>query len=145
MRRAWAWAALGAALAGCSPAPAPDEEALERYHRANNLFERRLFREAIPDYEFALSIRDRLKDAYYRLALCHEELGEESRAIGVLERARRVDRHDETALRNLGRLYARKGFVEEAIRAWKDLQEVRPGDEAVRAEIARLEGLRERK
>ncbi len=141
MRIAWAWAALGAALAGCASRPDPDEEALGRYHQANDLFERRFFREAIPHYEFALSVRDRLKDAYYRLSLCHEELGDVGQALAVLERARRVDRRDETTLRNLARLYARRGFVKEAIRAWKDLLEVRPGDEAIRAEIARLEGI----
>ncbi len=138
-----AGAVVGAALAaGCAAAPTPEEQALERYERANALFEQRLYREAIPHYEFALSVRDRLKDAYHRLSRCYEAVGEEGRALDVLERARRVDRYDETTLRNLGRLYARRGLVDEAIRAWKDLLEVRPGDEAIRAEIARLEGRR---
>ncbi len=89
MTRATARAVLAAALGGCASVPNPEDEALERYYRANELFERKLYREAIPHYEFALSIRDRLKDAYYRLSRCYEEVGDDSRAIAWLENARR--------------------------------------------------------
>jgi tetratricopeptide (TPR) repeat protein len=141
MRRA---AILGAILAaaGCSRAErTADDEALERYALACDLFEKKRYREAIPHYEHVLSVRDRIKDAYVRLAACHEALGSDGEAVAVLERARRVDRYDEAMLRGLGRLHARRGAAAEAVRAYRDLLEVRPGDEAVRAEIARLEGL----
>jgi tetratricopeptide (TPR) repeat protein len=142
MRRA---AILGAILAaaGCSRGGerTADDAALERYALAGDLFEKKRYREAILHYEYVLSVRDRIKDAYLRLAACHEALGSDGEAVAVLERARRVDRTDEAVLRGLGRLHARRGAAREAVRAYRDLLEVRPGDEAVRAEIARLDGL----
>ena len=128
---------------GCGTPPAPDEAALERYYAANALFDEGRFAEAVPHYEFAISARDRLKDAYHRLAYCHEVLGDEARAVQVFEKARRVDRQDAYALRALARLYAHRGRTAEAVDALKALLAADPGNTAVRDEIGRLEVLRD--
>jgi len=98
-----------AGLAGCSdPPPAPDEAALERYEEANLLFEAGRYADAAPLYASVIPVRDRLKDAYFKLATCHEKLGREDLAVEVLERLLRVDRVDEEGLRRLAGLRARK-------------------------------------
>ena len=139
-------AVLGAilAVAGCAKPVerTRDDEALEQYALAEDLFARKLYREAIPHYEFVVAARELIREAWVRLAACHEALGADGEAVAVLERARRVDRYDEGVLRAVARLYERRGAVEGAIGAWRDLLKVLPGDAAVRAEISRLEGLR---
>src|SRR5438876_4950976 len=85
-----ALAAAAALLGGCGASPTTDETAGERYHEANALFERGRYDDAIPMYESAISVRDRLKDAYYKLAYCYEARGEESHAVEALEKAVRV-------------------------------------------------------
>jgi tetratricopeptide (TPR) repeat protein len=100
---------IGAALvlvaAGCAaPEPSPDERALERYEEAGRLFAAGRYAEAAPLYEEVIAVRDRVKDAYHRLADCRERLGDRAGAAEALERLLRVDRHDEEALRRLERL-----------------------------------------
>ncbi len=87
-----------------APAPTPDEEALDRYTEAEQLFESRQYREAVPLYEFVIAKRDRLMDAYHKLARCHEALGEADKAIDVLRQALRVDRTDDAARGEIERL-----------------------------------------
>jgi tetratricopeptide (TPR) repeat protein len=129
-----------ALLAGCGAPPAPDEVALERYHAANRHYEEGRWAEAVPHYEFVISARERLKDAYHRLAWCQERLGREAEAVTALEKLRRVDRQDEYALRHLWRLYVHRGFVDEALEAARELLRLYPGDPGLREEVARLEG-----
>ncbi len=128
--------------AGCGGAPAPDEVALDRYHAANRLFDQGRWAEAAPHYEYVISARERLKDAYTRLSWCHERLGREADAVTALEKLRRVDRQDEYALRHLWRLYVHRGFVEEALEAARELSRLHPADPGLKEEIARLEGLK---
>jgi tetratricopeptide (TPR) repeat protein len=98
-----------AGLAGCAaPLPAPDEAALERFEEANVLFATGRYADAAPLYASVIPVRDRLKDAYFKLATCHEKLGQEDRAVEVLEQLLRVDRFDEEGLRRLAGLRARK-------------------------------------
>lgn len=132
-------------LAGCPAAipPAPDDVALERYHEANAHWEAGKFAEAIPLYEFVLSRRDRIREAYHRLSWCYEVLGQEERAILTLERLLRIDRRDEYSLWNLLRMYTHRGRLEEAVGACKALLEARPNDPELRGELTRLEGLRQ--
>ena len=137
-----ALAAAAALLGGCGASPTTDETAGERYHEANALFERGRYDDAIPIYESAIAVRDRLKDAYYKLAYCYEARGEESHAVEALEKAVRVDPQDEYALRHLWRLYCHRGFVEQALGAARRLSKLYPGDAALRGEIARLESLK---
>ncbi len=133
-------AAVLAAAGGCaSGAAPPDEVALERFEAGNALVAAGRLAEAVPHYEFAVSNRDRFKEAYYRLAYCHEVLGDESRAVGTYEKVLRVDKVDERALRELGRLYTHRGLLEQAIGAYKVLG---AGDPAARAELQRLEALK---
>ena len=129
-------------LAGCAPMPpAPDEVALERYAEAESLFQEGRYAEAAPHYEFCISARDRFKEAYYRLAFCHESLGQEGKAVSTLERVLRVDREDEYALRHLWRLYVHRGFTAQALDAARRLQALFPRDDALKAEVGRLEKL----
>ena len=99
-------AAVLVLLAGCGGEmlPAPDEVALVRLQEANELFERGAFAEAVPRYEFVIKHRDLVKEAYHKLARCHESLGDVPRAIEILEKARRVDRSDDYVARELARL-----------------------------------------
>lgn len=129
-------------LGSCAATATTDEEAVERYHQANPLFDQGRYGEAIPLYEAVVSVRERLKDAHYKLAYCYEARGEESRAVEALERALRVDPQDEYALRHLWRLYVHRGFVEQALDAARRLSRLYPNDAGLRGEIARLESLK---
>lgn len=122
--------------AGCASAPAPEEVALDRYYEAEALFEQGRHEEAVPHYEFVISVRDRLKTAYHHLAECHERLGRESEAVGVLERLLKVDRHDDRALKELGRLYTKRGRLDDAIAVYRTLAERHPEYEK---DVRRLE------
>jgi tetratricopeptide (TPR) repeat protein len=137
-----AMAAAAAIFAGCCTGATPDELALERYYEANELFEKGRYAEAIPLYESVVSVRDRLKDAHYKLAYCYEVRGEESHAVEALEKALRVDPQDEYALRHLWRLYCHRGFVDQALDVARRLSKLYPGDAGLRGEIARLESLK---
>ena len=132
--RSTALAAAVALLGGCS--------ASGGYLEANSLFEQGRYAEAIPLYERAVSGRERLKEAYYRLAYCYEVRGEESRAVEKLEQVLRVDPQDEYAFRHLWRLYCHRGFVEDALRMARGLEKLHPGDAGLTGEIARLESLK---
>ena len=136
------WAVAAAVLAGCGTAATPDEEAVEQYHLANPLFEQGRYAEAIPLYEKVISRRDRIKDAYYKLAYCYEVRGEESRSVEKLEQVLLVDAQDEYALRHLWRLYCHRGFADDALRMAKKLETLYPGDAKLKGEIARLESLK---
>jgi tetratricopeptide (TPR) repeat protein len=129
-------------VAGCATSATPDELAGEKYHEANGFFAQGRYSEAIPLYESAIAIRDRMKDAYHRLAYCYEIRGEESRAVETLEKVLRVDRQDEYSLRHLWRLYCRRGFPEQALGAARSLATLYPEDRGLKDEIARLEGLK---
>jgi tetratricopeptide (TPR) repeat protein len=137
-------AALALALvAGCSKLPpSPDEVALLEFEDGERLFERGLYEEAIPHYEFVVAKRDQWMDAHHRLADCHAGLGREGTAVAVLEKARRVNPYDAETLRRLTRAYERAGRLEEAIGACRALVEGHPSDAEARQEMARLEGLR---
>ena len=135
--------AVAAVLAaGCTTAATPDEAAGERYHEANGYFEQGRYSEAIPIYESAVAVRERMKPAYHRLAYCYEVRGEESRAVETLERVLRFDRMDAYALRHLWRLYCRRGFADQALGAARTLATLYPEDRGLKNEIARLEGLK---
>ena len=142
MRSAVAAAAVVLLAGGCTTTATTDEAALERYQEANPLFSQGRYAEAIPLYESVVSVRDRLKDAHYKLAYCYEVRGEESRAVEALERALRVDPQDEYALRHLWRLYCHRGFVEQGLDAARRLSRLYPNDAGLKGEIARLESLK---
>jgi len=137
-------AAAAALLAGCTAAATPEDTAIEKYNEANGLFARGFYSDAIPLYESAIAIRDRMKDAYHRLAYCYEVRGEESRAVETLEKVQRVDRQDEYALRHLWRLYCHRGFPEQALKMARGLEELYPDDRGLKDEIARLKDLKAR-
>ena len=129
--------------AGCSgTSAAPDEIALDRFETANGMVADRRYEEAIPHYQFVVAKRDRLKDAWHRLAYCLEKMGRTSEAIAAYEGALRVDRQDGYALKHLARLYTHMGFLDEAIGAGRTLVALRGGDKKLEAEIARLEALK---
>jgi len=135
--------AAWAVLAGCSSAPtAPEDRAREEYRQGNILFDKGFYGDAALRYEAAVAVRERMKDAYHRLAYCYEVRGEESRAVETLEKAARVDPQDDYALRHLWRLYCRRGFADQALGAARSLATLYPADRELRIEIARLEGLK---
>jgi tetratricopeptide (TPR) repeat protein len=134
--------AVWALLAACSTSASPDGQAGRTYHEANDRFAEGRYSEAIPLYESVIAVRERLKDAYHRLAFCYEVRGEESRAVETLEKVLRVDRQDEYALRHLWRLYCHRGFPEQALAMAGGLAELYPGDRGLQVEIARLKGLK---
>lgn len=137
------FAALALLTAGCGgTSAAPDEVALERFEEGNALFAQGRYAEAAPHYEFAVSVRDRFKEAHYRLAYCREQTGDESGAVAALEKVLRSDRHDAKALRGLARLYTHRGYAGPAIDALKALP--LPTAEEL-AEIERLESLAKKK
>jgi tetratricopeptide (TPR) repeat protein len=140
VRRA-CWALFLAA--SCAPAaPAPEELALDRYREGDAYFAQGHYDRAVPHFEYVVSARERMKDAHYKLAYCHEAMGRDADATAVLEKVLRTDRQDEYALRHLWRLYLHRGFVDPALDCCRQLAKLYPRDEGLWAEIARLEALK---
>ena len=138
-------AVLAVLIAGCSGREvSPDELAIPRFETANGLVASGEYEEAIPHYRFVVTHRDRLKDAWHRLAYCLEKTGRTSEAISAFEGALRADKQDKHALKHLVRIYTHMGFTDEAINAGKTLVALRGGDTKLEAEIARLEALKRR-
>ncbi len=69
--------------------------------------------------------------------------GELDEAIGWLERAKRAPRYEPRHFpyMNLGRLYAAKGMVLQAIREFEQALELQPGEPACEAFLARLRAM----
>jgi len=108
MRIALAAAALLAA-AGClvGGGETPEEKALGVFEKAEAHYAARRYADAIPEYEFVISARDRWKEPYLKLARCHEAMGHEEQAVKVLERLLKVDPTDAPGKAELARLQAR--------------------------------------
>jgi tetratricopeptide (TPR) repeat protein len=101
-------AALLLLAAGCGPnlPPTPDDVAFERYQEANRLFAEGRYAEAAPEYEFVTATRDRIRDAWWRLADCRERTGDRAGAAAALAGWLRVDPTDDAARRR------REGLVQ---------------------------------
>lgn len=133
-----------AALAGCAGAGI-DEEALQRFHRAEALFARERWGAAIDDYEFVIRWRPMIREAYFHLATCYEKLGNERAAIATLERElRNVYNKDEECLRRLARLYELNGRYGPAADCLEKVLALHPGDATIITELSRVKGLADR-
>ncbi len=90
-------------LAGCgtSVPPAPDEVALLRFENAQRLFGEGRYAEAVADFEAVVAQRDRIRDAWWRLADCYERLGDRPAAARTLRRWLGVQPTDVEARRRL--------------------------------------------
>lgn len=90
-------------LAGCGPSvpPAPDEVALLRFENAQRLFAEARYAEAVVEFEAVVSDRDRIRDAWWRLADCYERLGDRPAAARTLRRWLGVQPTDVEARRRL--------------------------------------------
>ena len=95
-------------LMGCWPthAPAPEEEALDLYDHAEQLFAEKRYAEAAPEYEEVIRHRNRWKDPHVKLARCYEATGRRAQAIRAIEKLLAFDRYDEEGLREMARLQA---------------------------------------
>lgn len=94
---------------GCWPThpPAPEEEALDVYEDAEALFKRGRYEDAAPGYAFVIQARDRWRDPYVKLALCHEAAGRDREAVQVLEKLMLIDREDAEGRKLLAKISAR--------------------------------------
>lgn len=126
-------------LFGCGSAPTYDEIALERYEQANALFDQGRFAECIERYEYVVRWRDRILDAYPKLATCYERVGKPDRALETMERLLKVEPYDVEGLRRTADLCERQGDVPRAIELTRRILERHPEDAAARAALERLE------
>lgn len=101
MRRAGALLLLLAAGCGAPPPPAPDEIALGRYTEATRLYGEGRWAEAAAEFEAVVAVRDRIRDAWWRLADCREKLGDRAAAAETMRRWLRVEPSDVEARRRL--------------------------------------------
>ena len=131
-------------LGACASSAPTGDPVGDRFREANRSFSLGRYGEAIPLYESVIGARERLKEAYHRLAYCYEVRGQESRAVETLEKVLRVDRQDEYALRHLWRLYCHRGFPEQALAMASGLAELYPADRGLKEEIVRLKELKGR-
>lgn len=126
-------------LSGCSTL-SEDEVARDLYEKAGAHFEKGEYEDAAPLYAYVIRKRERIRDAHLRLAVCLEKTDRPVEALTVLERyLRYVDPSDADALRSAARLYAGRGYAEEAKRTYRKLLDSNPPDaDEIRAEMARL-------
>ncbi len=85
----------------------PEEQALGVFEKAEGHFAARRYADAVPEYEFVISARDRWKEPYLKLARCHEAMGHEEDAVKVIQRLLRVDPTDGEGKVELARLQSR--------------------------------------
>ncbi|GEM_PF-3973590 len=130
-------------LSGCwSSPPTYDEIALKRYREANELYDRGRYAECVEHYEYVVRWRERILDAYLKLATCYEKTARPDKSVGVLERLIRVDRDCVEGLRRLAAAYVARNRIPEAIELHRRILVRHPDDAEAKAEIARLEKLR---
>ena len=127
-------------LSGCFPLdPAPEDIALERLEEADAHFAAGRFAEAEPHYAFVVSKRDRAREAYLKMAVCQQRLGRDPDAVTSLRRLLGVDGYHAEGLRMLGGMLAGRGQAAEELVFYRRLLELKPEDQGLRREIARLE------
>jgi tetratricopeptide (TPR) repeat protein len=107
MRSAAALALLAAAGCHLGGGETPEEQALGIFEKAEAHFAARRYADAVPEYEFVISARDRWKEPYLKLARCHEAMGHEEEAVKILQRLLKVDPTDAQGKAELARLQAR--------------------------------------
>ncbi len=126
-------------LFGCGSAPTYDDIALEKYEQANLLFDQGRFADCIDRYEYVVLWRDRILDAYPKLAICYERTGRTDRAVETMERMLKVEPYHVEGLRKSSDLYERHGNVPKAIELTRRILERHPEDAGARATLERLE------
>ncbi len=130
-------------VASCIPYPdSVEERANAQFLQAEKYFASEKYAYAAELYAEVVKVRDRIRDAWYKLALCKGKLGREAEGIRLLEEEYlpRVDPGDERALRILARLCVKAGLLEKAVETYRKILERKPSDAGeIEQEIDRLE------
>lgn len=117
--------AVGLLLTGCAAGVGVLND------RANTLFERERYRDALERYREVQSERPDLLEVHYNIGTTLYKLGDYTRAIEELQRA--VQSTDaslaERSLYSLGNTYVRMGRLEDAVRSYRAALKLDPGDE----------------
>jgi len=112
-------------MVGCYRQSTPfdlEQELLEKYHLANEYYEKNDYENAISLYKEVLAKRDLIADVYKRLAVCYDKTSRLKDAISVCEKYDRlVDPSDTENLKKLIELYERDGYKEKASETRKRL------------------------
>lgn len=99
--------------------------------RANTLFERDRFRDALERYREVQAERPDLLEVHYNIGTTLYKLGDYPRAVEELQRA--VQSTDaslaERSLYSLGNAYVRMGRLDDAVRSYRAALKLDPGDE----------------
>lgn len=99
--------------------------------RANTLFDRGRYRDALERYREVQSERPDLLEVHYNIGTTLYKLGDYSRAVEELQRA--VQSTDaslaERSLYSLGNAYVRMGRLDDAVRSYRAALKLDPGDE----------------
>jgi len=112
-----------------------------RYNLGNALVQARRLPEALVQYEEALRLKPDYADVANNLGNVLVELGRLPEAATAYERAVRLDPDYADPRRNLTVLLTQLGRLPEAVAHLQAYVRLRPGDQAARAELARLERL----
>ena len=130
-------------LASCIPYPdSVDDRANAQFLQAEKYFASGKYAYAAELYAEVIEVRDRIRDAWYKLALCKGKLGREAEGIRLLEDRylRFVDPGDERALRILARLCVKAGRLKKSVETYRKILERQPSDAGeIEQEINRLE------
>ncbi len=125
-------------LFSCSRELTKDEVALDRYREANEAFAQGNYLECIPHYEYVIKWRDRVFDAYLKLATCYDQVDRLTDAVAILHQLIRVDPTHIPGMRALARAHEKRGDLKAAIEMNQKILGRNSGDKEASNEILRL-------
>jgi len=105
-------------------------DAERRVERAQELFERRLWNEALRELRAAIEINPHNAAWFFNIGLILDEMGRRDEAVDAYRQAIVIDPNDITALCHLGQDLYRTGRLKESLRAFERIESMDPALEA---------------
>lgn len=116
-----------------------EEMAVQRFHEANTCFDKGEYKNCIDLYEFVISKRPLIRDAYRNLAQCYLKLSDPKAAIKTYKKLlKHCNPEDTETWWDLAKLEEKEGLKKDAIKTLVRLLEITPHDSRITAEIERL-------
>jgi tetratricopeptide (TPR) repeat protein len=103
----------------CGPKPGQQPRYLEYYNQAHAYFEQNLPKKAIPLYRKVLKIQANFAQAYHEIAVCYQQVGDDSAAVSNFEGAIVFNPKDVDAYQSIGKIYFVADNLDEALN-WYD-------------------------
>lgn len=105
-----------------------------------SLLQKRVFQDAVVEYQAAIDLLPREADFHMGLGLAYLGSRDADRAVEALRRAQELNPKETRVYRLLGEAYYHQGDLTQALMAWGEGLRLHPGDPELEGLIARAEG-----